>query len=91
MIDSTQIILVASITIMTAILTVVAFQLILVLKEIRQFFSKINHIIFQLEKIGEGISSSYAEIIGFVYGLKNLIKVVDFFNKKKDKDHVKEK
>lgn len=87
MLDTTQIILISAITVMTVILTVVGIQLIFVLKELRAFLSRANTIIKQLEKIGLNASQGYSEIIGFFSGLKSLFKILDLLTQKKKKKH----
>lgn len=77
MLDSSQILIVAAITIMTAILTIVGIQLILVLKEVRQGMKRVNGIIDSVEKIGFSITHGSAEIIGFITGVKKLLTVID--------------
>jgi hypothetical protein len=90
MIDTTQIILISAITVMTVILTVVGIQLIFVLKELRNFLGKANNIIAELEKIGINAGHGYSEIIGFFSGLKKLFFIVDLLAKKKAKKNVKQ-
>lgn len=87
--DSTQIIFISAITIMTLVLTIVGIQLIFILKELRTFLIKANNIIKELEKLGGSISHGYSEIIGFFYGLRNFFKILDLISKKKDKGDVK--
>lgn len=77
MLDSSQILIVAAITIMTAILTIVGIQLILVLKEVRQGLKRVNGIIDNVEKVGFSITHGSAEIIGFITGMKKLLTVID--------------
>jgi len=85
MIDTSQIILISAITIMTVILTVVGIQLIFVLKELRTLLVKTNSIIAELEKIGVNVGHGYAEILGFFSGLKKFFSLVDILAKKKEK------
>jgi hypothetical protein len=89
MVDTTQIILISAITVMTVILTVVGIQLIFVLKELRAFLSSANNIIDQLEKIGMNVGHGYSEVIGFFSGLRSLFKILDLLAKKKEKNHEK--
>ncbi len=77
MLDSSQILIVAAVTIMTAILTIVGIQLILVLKEVRQGLKRINGIVDSVEKIGFNVTHGSAEIIGFITGVKKLFSVIE--------------
>lgn len=86
MIDTTQIILISVITVITIILTVVGIQLIFVLKELRIFLARANTVGEQLEKIGINVSHGYSELIGFFHGLKSFFKVLNLLTKDKDKN-----
>lgn len=77
MLDSSQILIVAAIAIMTAILTIVGIQLILVMKDVRRLLNRVNGIIDGVEKIGFNITHGSAEIIGFITGFKKLLSVID--------------
>jgi len=90
MIDTSQIILISAITVMTVILTVVGIQLIFVLKELRTFLGKANNIIEELEKIGVSAGHGYSEIVGFFSGLKKFFSVIDLLANKRAKKNVKQ-
>ncbi|OGK56886.1 hypothetical protein A3J15_00615 [Candidatus Roizmanbacteria bacterium RIFCSPLOWO2_02_FULL_38_10] len=83
MIDTTQIILVAALTVMTVILTVIGIQLIFVLRDMRKMLIKINNIIEEFEKVGFNISHGYTEVIGFVSGIKRLFYLAEILSRKK--------
>jgi hypothetical protein len=89
MLDTTQILIVAAITVMTVILTIIGVQLIFVLKDVRQMLTRINAIVSEVEKIGLNIGSSYSELTGFVAGIKNIFLVTDFLANRKGKKHDK--
>jgi hypothetical protein len=84
--DITQILFTIVLTISTIFLVVVGIQLIFVLKELRIGLRKINKIIENFEKIGGSFEQGVGEIIGFINGIKSIIKVVDLLNKKKNKN-----
>lgn len=90
MIDTSQIILISAITVMTVILTVVGIQLIFVLKELRIFLGKANNIIEELEKIGVNVGHEYSEILGFFSGLKKFFSIIDILAKKKSQKNAKQ-
>ncbi|OGK31455.1 hypothetical protein A3B02_01890 [Candidatus Roizmanbacteria bacterium RIFCSPLOWO2_01_FULL_42_14] len=88
MLDSSQILIIAAITIMTAILTVIGVQLILVLKDIKKILGRVNALIDAIEGIGFSITHGSAEIIGFITGVKKLLGIVDAIaEKSKRKKH----
>lgn len=78
MIDTSQILIIAAITVMTVLITVIGIQLIFVLREVRQILKKVNTITSQLEDIGMGLSGSFSEVVGFVGGIKKLLQVIDY-------------
>ena len=86
MLDSSQILIVAAVTIMTAILTIVGIQLILVLKEVRQGLKRINGIVDSVEKIGFSVTHGSTEILGFMTGVKKLFSIIDVIT-----EHTKKK
>lgn len=77
MTDSGQILIIAAITVMTVILTIIGVQLIFILKDIRKVLSRINKITDQIEKVGMNITHGSAEIIGFVAGVRKLFTVIE--------------
>jgi len=89
MLDTSQILVVAAITIMTVTLTIIGVQLIFVLKELSVLLRRINNIVEEVEKIGFNIGHSYSEMMGFVSGVKNLFLLTDFLARKKKKKNDK--
>lgn len=83
MIDTTQVLLVASITVMTIILTIIGVQLIFVLRDLRRLLGKFNIIIDEVERVGTNMGNSFSEITGFVSGFKKIMFLVDLLAKKK--------
>ena len=84
-VDTTQILLISAITVMTIILTIIGVQLIFVLKDLRIFLTKSNNIISELEKIGLGVESGYSEFLGFFTGIKKFFTIMDYISEKKSK------
>lgn len=85
MIDTTQILLISAITVMTVILTVIGIQLVFVLKDLRIFLTKANNIISELEKIGLGVEHGYSDFLGFFTGIKKFFTIMDYISEKKSK------
>lgn len=85
MIDTTQILLISAITIITIILTIIGIQLIFILKDLRIFLHTVNKITHEIEKIGDGFENGYHEFIGFFVGIKKFLKIIDYVSDKKTK------
>ncbi len=85
MIDTTQILLISAITIMTIIFTIIGVQLIFVLKDLRVFLGKANKIVNELEKIGLGVEHGYSEFLGFFTGIKKFFSIIDLISDRKNK------
>ncbi len=83
MVDTTQVLLIASITVMTVILTIIGIQLIFVLRDFRSLLTKVNNIVDELEKVGMNVGSGFSEVMGFVSSFKKLFFIVDLLAKKK--------
>lgn len=83
MTDTTQLLLIAAITVMTVLLTIIGIQLIFVLRDVRTMLSKFNTIAEEFEKVGLDISHGYSEIMGFAASFKKLFFVIDLLSKKK--------
>ncbi len=89
MVDTSQILIVAAITIMTVILTIIGVQLIFVLREVRRVLTRFDTVMEEVEKIGLGIGNGYSEISGFLSGAKNLFMLTDFLAARKKKKNDK--
>lgn len=90
MVDTSQILIAAAITVMTVVLTVVGIQLILTLKDIRKLIVRVDTILAQIERAGFNITHGYGEILGFITGIKKLLSAVDHVSKKAStKKHAK--
>lgn len=85
--DTTQLLLSATLIVTTVFLIVVGIQLIFVLRELRSALKKVNLIVEGFEKIGVGIEHSYNEIVGFLSGFKSLLKIIDAITHRKNGKH----
>jgi hypothetical protein len=85
MFDTTQILLMSAITIMTVIFTIVGIQLIFILRDMRTLVSKANSVVSEVEKLGGSFGNGYSELMGFFGGVKNVFHLVDAISKKKKK------
>lgn len=77
MIDTTQLLLTIVLTLTTFLLIFVGVQLIFVLRELHSTLKKVNTIIEGFENIGVGLDHGLGEVVGFINGVKTLLKVVD--------------
>jgi len=82
--DSTQLLLTIILTVSTILAIIIGIQLIFVLKELRRTLLNINKIVGGLESVGVGIENEFSEIFGFVKGIRNLIRIVESLNHKKN-------
>lgn len=89
MIDTTQILLIAVITVLTVILTVIGIQLIYILREFRKTVEKINKILDDTGVISESIAQPVAGVSSLLTGIKAGIDFAHIFKRKaKQKEHV---
>jgi uncharacterized protein YoxC len=82
--DSTQLLLTIILTVSTILAIIIGIQLIFVLKELRRALLNINKIVSGLESVGVGIEHEFSEVLGFVKGLRNVFKIIDNLNHKKN-------
>jgi hypothetical protein len=92
MIDTTQILLIAVITVLTVILTVIGIQLIYILKELRKTVDKVNKILDDTAIVSENIAKPVAGISSLLTGLKAGVDIANLFKTKRtEKSHQHEK
>lgn len=84
--DTTQVLLIIVVTVLTILLAVIGIQVVFILQEIRKSLQKFNVMIDDAGKITGGISKSLSGMSGIMEGLKTGLSVVNFFGKKKDKN-----
>jgi len=82
--DSTQLLLTIILTVSTILAIIIGIQLILVLKELRQTLLNVNKIVSGLESVESEIEHEFSEVLGFIKGIGNIIKIVDNINRKKN-------
>lgn len=84
--DQTQIILTIALTISTVFMIIIGVQLIFLLRDIRKITKKIVNIIDILEKFGLSLEHGFSEILGFIAGLKTILKITEVVKKKNGKE-----
>ncbi len=82
--DTTQLLLTVILTITTIILVIVGIQLIFVLRELRKILKRTNGVIDGFEKLGLSVEHGFSEVVGFVAGLKTILKTIDILHAKKN-------
>ena len=76
MIESWQILLVAVVTVLTVLLTVIGVQIIYILKEVRETLGRINHLLTKADDLTQVFTNSVSSISGFGAGLRAALKLV---------------
>ncbi|NCO88329.1 hypothetical protein AUK04_05120 [Candidatus Roizmanbacteria bacterium CG2_30_33_16] len=82
--DSTQLLLTIILTVSTILAIIIGIQLIFVLKELRKALLNVNKVVSGLESVSVGIENEFSEVLGFVKGLRNIFKIIDNLNRKKN-------
>lgn len=84
--DQTQVILTITLTLSTIFLIIIGVQLIFLLRDLRKITRKMVNVIDALEKFGLSLEHGFSEVLGFLAGLKTIIKLADLIKKKDGKD-----
>jgi hypothetical protein len=82
MTDAGQILIIAAISIMTVISTIIGIQIIFILRDFRKMTSKAHSTLQTIEKFGTNITSGASEFMGFFAGLKNVLTVVEIITER---------
>jgi len=72
MIDSTQILLIAVVTVLTILLTIIGVQVFFILKEIKKTIEKFNKIIDDAGVISESVARPIASLSNSITGVSSL-------------------
>lgn len=84
--DTTQILLIVVVTVLTILLTVIGIQVVYILVEVRKSAQKVNEMLDDATEVTGGISRSFSGMSGLVAGLKSGLSIVSWFGKKKNKE-----
>lgn len=85
MAETTQILLVVVVTVLTILLTVIGIQIVFILKEFRRTIEKMNKILDDVEIASASVSKSVAGLTGVTTGLKTVLSLIGLFKKEKEK------
>ncbi len=86
MTDTTQILLISVITVLTILLTVIGIQVVYILKEFRKSIEKVNKILDDAGIASNAMAKSIAGFSGISSGLKAVLSIFSSFRKDKEKD-----
>ena len=81
MIDATQTLLVAVVTTLTILLTIIGIQVLQILKELKKTLEKVNGILDESDKIVTSISEPMVEASEFIRGLKKGANVLNLLSR----------
>ncbi|PIU02175.1 hypothetical protein COT66_01855 [Candidatus Shapirobacteria bacterium CG09_land_8_20_14_0_10_49_15] len=88
--DTTQILLVVIITVLTVLLTAVGVQVFLILKEVRHSVEQLNKILNNAGEVAAAISRPIASLADSVTGLSGITGLLGWLINHKRKNHAEE-
>lgn len=80
--DTTQILLVIVISVLTILLVIIGIQVVYILQEIRKSLTKVNQMLDDATIVSGGISKTVTGATGLVSGLKTGLSLVSIFKGK---------
>lgn len=86
MTDAGQILIIAAISILTVVSTIIGIQIIFILRDFRRITSKATGVLNSFEKFGMSLTSGSNELFGFFAGLKSVLKVIEVISDKDKKN-----
>lgn len=91
MIDNTQILLVAVVTVLTALLAIIGVQVFFILREIRESIKKFNKIIDDAGTISGSIAQPIASLSNSITGVSGIAGLLGWLSQRKRKSKKTEK
>jgi phosphoglycerate-specific signal transduction histidine kinase len=85
MIDTTQILLIAVVTVLTALLTIIGVQVFFILKEIKKTIEKFNKMMDDMGLISESVARPIASLSNSITGVSGIAGLFGWLAKMKDK------
>ncbi len=84
MIDTTQILLISVVTILTIIISGIGIHIVFILQEAKRSLERTTKILDDIGVVSGGVSSSLSSMSGLVSGLKTGMSLVNLFQSKKE-------
>jgi len=91
MIDNTQLLLIAVVTVLTALLTIIGVQVFFILREIRESIKKFNKIIEDAGTISESIARPISSLSNSISGVSGVAGLLSWLSQRKKKSKKAEK
>lgn len=85
MTDTTQILLVAIITVLTIILSAVGVQIFLILKEVRESIRKMNKVLDNVGEVSEAITKPITSLSDTITGISGVTGILSWLSGRKKK------
>jgi len=85
MIDNTQLLLIAVVTVLTLLLTIIGVQVFFILREIRESIKKFNKIIDDAGTISESIARPISSLSSSITGVSGIAGLLGWLKKRKEK------
>lgn len=90
MIEGWQVLLVAVVTVLTVLLTVIGIQIFYLIKETRQIVHKVNTTVDNVSGFTSKISSSVGSLAGFSAGMNAAMSLVSLLKKRSENNNKEE-
>lgn len=91
MIDNTQLLLIAVVTVLTAILSIIGVQVFFILREIKESIRKFNKIIDDAGTISESVARPIASLSNSITGVSGITGLLGWLSQRKQKSKKAEK
>lgn len=88
--ESTQILLIVVITILTIVLTLIGIQFFFILKELKRGLQKVNKMLDNGTLVSQAIAKSVTGVSGILSGIKTGLSILNIFHKDKKEEDGKE-
>jgi hypothetical protein len=82
--DLTQIILSITLLVTTVFLVLIGLQVIKLLKQLRVMLGRVDSMVEGFERMGTSVEGGFNEVVGFFGGLRSVMKIMEFFNSRKN-------
>lgn len=80
--DITQTLLIAVISVLTVVLTIIGIQVVYILREFRRTVEKINKILGDAGRVSQEMSNSFVELAGVTSGIRTVLGIFNLFSRR---------